>query len=238
MVRAFVGDSTITRLFGIGWQLTPCSTPMSISAAVSQRVVTVSNVSKYIALEGVDGSGKTTVGKALVERLVAAGEQAILVREPGGTAVGEAVRSLLLDSDSLHVWAEVFLFAAQRAELAGEVIAPALEAGTWVVSDRTYYSSIAYQGRARGLGEERVRAINETGLEGVVPDFVFVLDVDPDMALARQDDPDRIGKEGLPFQSAVRSCYLDLAKSEDKVRVLDGSLSVDELTDRIMEVVS
>jgi dTMP kinase len=194
-------------------------------------------VSKYIALEGVDGSGKSTVGKALVARLTAIGEEAILVREPGGTVVGEAVRRLLLDSDSLGVWAEVFLFAAQRAELANEVIAPALEAGTWVISDRTYYSSIAYQGRARGLGEEKVRGINETGLDGVVPDYVFVLDVDPDIALARQDSPDRIGKEGLEFQMSVRSAYLDLAESDDKVMILDGSLSVDEMAGQIMEVV-
>jgi dTMP kinase len=132
----------------------------------------------------------------------------------------------------------VFLFAAQRAELASEVIGPALEMGTWVISDRTYYSSIAYQGRARGLGEDKVRDINETGLDGVVPDHVFVLDVEPDIALARQDSPDRIGREGLEFQSAVRSCYLDLAESEDKVLVLDGSLSVDELADQIMKVVT
>lgn len=238
MVRALVGDSTITRLFGIGGQLTPSPTLMSISSAVSQPRVTVSSVSKYIALEGVDGSGKTTVGNALVARLDALGEEAILVREPGGTAVGEAVRSLLLDSDSLGVWAEVFLFAAQRAELASDVIAPALETGTWVISDRTYYSSIAYQGRARGLGEDKVRKINETGLDGVIPDHVFVLDVDPDIALTRQDSPDRIGKEGLDFQMAVRACYLDLAESEDKVMMLDGSLTVEELTDQIIEVVT
>lgn len=237
MVRAFVGDSTITRLFGIGGQLTPSQTLMSISSAVSQPVVTVSAVSKYIALEGVDGSGKTTVARALAARLTAAGEDAIVVREPGGTAVGEAVRSLLLDSDSLSPWAEVFLFAAQRAELANVAIEPALKAGTWVISDRTYYSSIAYQGRARRLGEEKVREINETGLDGVVPDYVFVLDVDPEIGLARQDSPDRIGKEGREFQMAVRSCYLDMANSEDKVMILDGSLSVDELTDGIMEVV-
>jgi dTMP kinase len=200
-------------------------------------MVTVSAVSKYIALEGVDGSGKSTVGRALVDRLNALGEEAILVREPGGTVVGEAVRGLLLDSDSLGVWAEVFLFAAQRAELASEVVGPALESGTWVVSDRTYYSSIAYQGRARGLGVDKIRTINETGLDGVLPDYVFVLDVDPDVALARQDSPDRIGKEGLEFQMAVRSAYLDLAKSEDKVMVLDGSLSVEDLADRILEVV-
>ena len=199
-------------------------------------MVTVSAVSKYIALEGVDGSGKTTVGSALVQHLIASGEIAILVREPGGTELGEVVRGLLLDSESLDDWAEVFLFAAQRAELARAVIAPALESGTWVVSDRTYYSSIAYQGRGRGLGEDKVRAINEIGLDGVVPDHVFVLDVEPDVALARQDAPDRIGREGLEFQSAVRASYLDLAVTEDKVMVLDGSLSVGEMVSRIMEV--
>ena len=236
MVRALVGDSTITRLFGIDRQLTPCRGAMSISVLASQGVVTVSAVSKYIALEGVDGSGKTTVGSALVQHLIASGETAILVREPGGTELGEVVRGLLLDSESLDDWAEVFLFAAQRAELARAVIAPALESGTWIVSDRTYYSSIAYQGRGRGLGEDQVRAINEIGLDGVVPDHVFVLDVEPDVALARQDTPDRIGREGLEFQNAVRSSYLDLAAAEEKVMVLDGSLSVGEMVTRIMEV--
>lgn len=210
---------------------------MSISGSLSPPLVTVSGVTKYIALEGVDGSGKTTVGRTLVERLQAEGERAVLVREPGGTDVGEAVRALLLDSESLDDWAEVFLFAAQRAELAREVVAPALDDGIWVISDRTYYSSIAYQGRARGLGEEKVRAINETGLSGVLPDHVFVLDVEPDVALARQAAPDRIGKEGVEFQAAVRSCYLDLAASEEKVVVLDGSLSVDEMVSRILETV-
>jgi dTMP kinase len=211
---------------------------MSISGSVSPSLVTVSGVSKYVALEGVDGSGKSTVGKAVVERLEQSGEEAILVREPGGTEVGEVVRSLLLDSAALDDWAEVFLFAAQRAELARDVIAPALEVGTWVVSDRSYYSSIAYQGRARGLGEDRVRSINEIGLDGVVPDHVFVLDVEPDVALARQDRPDRIGKEGVAFQAAVRSCYLDLADAEEKVVVLDGSMSADEMAKRIMEIIT
>lgn len=210
---------------------------MSISGCLSPSLVTVFAVTKYIALEGVDGSGKSTVGRALVKRLGDLGEEAILVREPGGTDVGEAVRRLLLDSGSLDHWAEVFLFAAQRAELAREVIAPALEGGTWVVSDRTYYSSIAYQGRARGLGEETVRSINETGLDGVLPDHVFVLDVEPDVALARQDDPDRIGKEGVDFQAAVRSCYLDLADAEEKVVVVDGTMTVDDMVEMILEIV-
>lgn len=238
MVLAFVGDSTMTRLLGIGGQLTPDVGRMSISAVVSRPVVTVSPVSTYLALEGVDGSGKTTVGKALVAALAQRGVEAILVREPGGTAVGEAIRTLLLDTESLDEWAEVFLFAAQRAELAREVIAPALDADTWVISDRTYYSSIAYQGRARGLGEEKVREINETGLDGVIPDHVFVLDVEPDVALERQHRPDRIGKEGVEFQAAVRNCYLELAETEEKVTILAGGLSVDEAVSEILEVVA
>lgn len=236
MVRAFVGDSTMTRLFDIGSQLTPTRWPMSISSVVSWLLVTVAAVSKYLALEGVDGSGKSTVASALADRLSREGITALVVREPGGTPLGEVVRELLLDSQKLDEWAEVFLFAAQRAELASEVIGPALSAGTWVISDRSYYSSIAYQGRARGLGEEKVREINETGLHGVVPDHVFVIDVEPGLALGRQDRPDRIGREGEAFQSEVRACYLDLAASEDKVTVVDGTLSVDDIVSQIVSV--
>lgn len=194
------------------------------------------NVSRYIALEGVDGSGKSTVSAALARRLQDLGHQVVTVREPGGTTVGEVVRGLLLDSKSLDVRAEALLFAAQRAELASGMIAPALAKGEWVISDRTYYSSIAYQGRARGLGEREVREINEWGLDGVVPDVVFVLDVDPERALDRQDRADRIGGQGVEFQGEVRRSYLDMAAADpERVVILDGSLSVDELVDRILE---
>ncbi len=200
--------------------------------------VSVAFVSKYIALEGGDGSGKSTVAEALGARIETAGGEVVIVREPGGTPMGEVVRGLLLDSDRLDDWAEVFLFAAQRAELARGVVAPALDAGKWVISDRTYYSSIAYQGRGRGLGDDEVRAINERGLVGVVPDHVFVLDVDPETALARQHNADRIGKEGVDFQEKVRAAYLDLAEREpEKVVILDGSLPVGQLVDLIAEVV-
>jgi len=204
----------------------------------SPVLVTVAFVKRYVALEGGDGSGKSTIAAALSARLEALGNDVIVVREPGGTQVGEAIRGLLLDSEKLDDWAEVFLFAAQRAELAREVIVPALEAGGWVISDRTYYSSIAYQGRGRGLGEERVRHINEVGLDGVVPDWVFVLDVDPVSALARQHDPDRIGKQGVEFQEAVRASYIALADTDDKVSIVDGNRTVEEIVDLIVEAVS
>lgn len=195
-------------------------------------------VGRYVALEGGDGSGKSTVARALAERLEAAGEEVVIVREPGGTPLGEAIRDLLLESETLDDWAEVFLFAAQRAELARAVIDPALSTGKWVVSDRTYYSSIAYQGRARGLGESEVRGINEQGLGGTIPDHVFVLDVDPGAALARQHREDRIGKEGVEFQERVRQSYRELARREPgRVTLLSGSMPVDELVDQILEVV-
>jgi len=194
-------------------------------------------VSKYIALEGGDGAGKSTVATALARRLEEAGKKVISVREPGGTKLGEAIRALLLESARVDDWAEAFLFAAQRAELAREVIAPALEAGVWVISDRSYYSSIAYQGRGRGLGEEEVRAVNELGLGGVVPHHVFALDVDPAVALSRQDGEDRIGTEGVELQAAVRRAYRDLARRDETVTLLPGALSVGEMVDRIAEVV-
>jgi dTMP kinase len=190
---------------------------------------------RYIALEGGDGSGKTTLSSALAARLRARGQEVVEVREPGGTTLGEAVRELLLDSDHVDPWAELFLFAAQRAQLVREVVAPALSRGAWVISDRTYYSSIAYQGRARGLGEQRVREINEMGLDGVVPGRVFVLEVDPGTGLGRQDRADRIGSESIVFQEAVSDAYRDLAGSEpDRVVLLDGGEPVETLVDRVI----
>lgn len=190
---------------------------------------------RYLALEGGDGSGKTTLSSALAARLRARGQEVVEVREPGGTTLGETIRELLLDSDHVDPWAEVFLFAAQRAQLVREVVAPALSRGAWVISDRTYYSSIAYQGRARGLGEHQVREINEVGLEGVVPGRVFVLEVDPGTGLGRQHRPDRIGSESVGFQEAVSDAYRDLAGADpDRVRLLDGRAPVETLVDQVM----
>ncbi len=192
---------------------------------------------RYIALEGGDGSGKTTLSAALASRLRGRGDEVVEVREPGGTPLGESLRALLLDSDHVDPWAEVLMFAAQRAQLARDVVGPALERGAWVISDRTYYSSIAYQGRARGLGEDRVREINETALDGVVPERVFVIEVDPSTALERQHRTDRIGSETVAFQEAVRAAYRQLAAEDPQtVVLLDGAETVDDLVEQVMRV--
>jgi dTMP kinase len=117
------------------------------------------------------------------------------------------------------------------------VITPALDRGSWVISDRTYYSSIAYQGRARGLGEELVREINEVGLQGTLPRWVFVIEIDVEAALGRQQRPDRIGSESVDFQAAVMRAYRDLVVAEPgRVFLVDGAQSVDDLVDDILEI--
>ncbi len=194
-------------------------------------------MSRYIALEGVDGSGKTTVARAMARRLESEGHEVVVVREPGGTNLGEEVRRLLLHSDEMTPWAEAALFAAQRAQLASEVVGPALERGAFVISDRSYYSSLAYQGAARGLGVEAVRALNEAVLDGVIPDLVAVLELEPEVALARQMDPDRIGSTGVRFQEQVADAYRSLALSEpDRVKLVAADGSVDETARRVLEL--
>ena len=175
----------------------------------------------------------------MVDRLRAQGGEAIAVREPGGTQLGEEIRRLLLHSGDMSPWAEAALFAAGRAQLVAEVVKPALERGVWVVSDRSYYSSLAYQGGARGLGIETVRALNEAVLLGVLPDHVIVIDVDPEVGLHREDGVDRISSAGLDFQKAVAGAYRDIGDSGDpRIRFVSGLGTPDTVVDRIMEIVS
>lgn len=183
---------------------------------------------RYIAFEGVDGAGKSTVAEAVAEHLRADGFQVVGVREPGATAVGEAIREILLHShDDLVPWAEALLFAAARAQLAEQTLRPLLEAGAWVLSDRSVYSSLAYQGGARELGVDIVRTINAAGLAGVWPDLVILLDVEPHTGLAREEDTDRIGAEGVALQQRVAATYRTLADSDQRVVAIDGSVDIE-----------
>ncbi|MGF1665679.1 MAG: dTMP kinase [Acidimicrobiia bacterium] len=192
-------------------------------------------MSVYVGLEGVDGSGKTSVAAAMATTLSAQDFEVVLVREPGGTGLGEEIRRLLLHSDDMVPWAEAALFAAQRAQLAAEVIAPALARGAWVISDRTYYSSLAYQGAARGLGIEPVRSLNETVLGGVLPDLVAVIDVDAEVGLRRQHGEDRIGGAGLAFQQAVSDAYHRLATADpERVVLVDPSGGIEDVAARVL----
>lgn len=185
---------------------------------------------RYVAFEGIEGAGKSTIARHVAERLSDRGVDVVLVREPGGTEVGEGIRRLLLDAPvAMSPWTEALLFAAARAQLAAEVVAPALQRGAWVLSDRTVYSSLAYQGGARRLGVETVRAVNEAGLDGVWPDLVVLLRLDPAEGLARQDGADRIGSEDLPFHGEVADTFAALARLEpDRFVVVDADQGIEE----------
>ena len=187
----------------------------------------------YIAFEGIDGAGKSTVVPAVAARLEADGHEIVMVREPGGTETGESIRSTLLGhSEGMSLRTEALLFAAARAQLATEVIAPALAEGKLVLSDRTVYSSLAYQGGARGLGVESVREPNAWGLDGVWPQMVVLLELDAAAGLSREDQSDRISSEGIALMATVAETYAELAAAEPEVFVVvDASRPVRDVVD-------
>lgn len=188
-------------------------------------------MSRYAAIEGVDGAGKSTVASGLAAEFEKRGVDVVRVREPGGTPAGEAIRSILLGSTSdLADWTEALLFAAARAQLAASIVAPALAEGQTVISDRSVYSSLAYQGAGRGLDLDAVRKVNEAGLRGVWPDTVVLLRLDPEHGLAREDEADRISLAGAELHRRVAEAYERLAAAEpDRFVVIDATGTIDEV---------
>lgn len=193
----------------------------------------------FISFEGVDGSGKSTQAALLAAALREEGRDVLEIREPGGTPAAERVRELLADpATPLDPVAELMLFLAARADLVGSVLRPALEAGTWVVSDRYADSTEAYQGHARGLGPERVRELNRAATGGLMPDLTIMLEVDPGLALDRAVDGGRFEAEGEGFQRRVRDAYRGIAERESaRVVVLDGSGSEEEVHRAVLDAV-
>jgi len=189
----------------------------------------------FVTFEGVDGSGKSTQARLLADRLRAEGRDVVLTREPGGTALGEEIRRLLLHGENVAPWAEAALFAAARAQLVDEVIRPALARGADVVCDRYLDSSLAYQGMARGLGIERVLELNLLATSGLLPDRTFLVLVPPGEAAVRGDDePDRIEREGPDFAEEVDRAYREIARVfGQRVVVVDGSLKPEDIAEII-----
>lgn len=166
----------------------------------------------FVTLEGIDRSGKSTQAALLADAL---GDDAVAVREPGGTAAGERVRDILKDPEvQLSAEGEALLFAAARAELVRQVIRPALDSGRTVVCDRFLDSSLAYQGVARGLGVEAVAALNATAVGELSPDVTVLLELDTAAAGTRDAEDDRFEREGDALQRAVAQAYGALADAE------------------------
>jgi dTMP kinase len=189
----------------------------------------------FITFEGQDGSGKTTQAALLAGWLREQGHEVVASREPGGTALGEAIRDLVLHGLEMTAWAEATLFASARAEHVERVIRPALDRGAWVVCDRYVDSSVAYQGIARGLGVESVLELNRVVTDGLMPDKTFVLLLEADAARQRQGvELDRIEREDEAFRSVVADAYRELERLfPDRIVALDGTAAADEIAEQI-----
>jgi dTMP kinase len=193
---------------------------------------------RLITLEGLDGAGKTTLAEGLRAAL---GGDVVVLREPGGVALSEAVRALVKDpAHDVDPRAEALLYAAARAQLVAQRVRPELEAGRTVVLDRFVDSSLAYQGAGRGLGVEAVRAINAFGTGGLAPERTLLLRVDAATRAARREDrgeaPDRLELAGDRFFAQVAAAYDELAAAEpERIRVLDARRSPDEVLGDALE---
>jgi dTMP kinase len=200
---------------------------------------------RFITFEGGEGCGKSTQVVRLAAALEERGLKVLLTREPGGTRLSELIRTLLKDEaeDPPVDRAELLLFLAARAQLVRNVIAPALEAGTWVISDRFSDSTVAYQGYGRGLPVDFVRAANDFACEGLRPDLTFLLDLDPETAerrmrgreAATNTSADRIERAGSGFHARLRKGFLELAAADaPRFSVVDASKSPDEVASVVL----
>lgn len=204
----------------------------------------------FIVFEGIEGSGKSTHVRLLSNRLAQEGRKVLVTREPGGTALGEAVRKILQGQPGdidISPESELMLFAASRAQLVRDVVLPALARGDVVISDRFVDSTVAYQGYARGLAMDALFVVNRFVVGAAVPNLIILMDLDVAEGLRRlavRNDgagrsSDRIEREDVQFHEKVRAGYLDIArKHSDRTRVIDAARTVDEVSAEVWETVS
>ncbi|MBW3595392.1 MAG: dTMP kinase [Actinobacteria bacterium] len=211
----------------------------AIGARHLERATSVPTNGYFVAFEGGEGAGKSTQMSAFVRWLEAQGEDVVTTREPGGTAIGDRIRTLLLDNAASEMGprTEALLYAADRAQHVSEVIKPALDAGKVVISDRFVDSSLAYQGIARGLGLEEIYRISQWATGGILPDLVFFLKVDAEQGLSRvPGEHDRLEREAAHFHDRVADAYASLAKRfSQRFVVVDASQPAEEVHRDVVE---
>ena len=226
-MRSFRGGALTARLRGLEFR------PRPVGGGARRGM--------FIVFEGVEGSGKTTHMDGLRRFLEEFGKEVVLTREPGGTVIGERIRAVLLDpaAKEMDSKAEALLYAAARAQHVAQVIRPALDAGKAVLSDRYLDSSIAYQGLARGLGDDDIFRLNVWATDELIPDLVILLNIDAEAGLARSTGaPDRIEQEDIAFHRKVGAAYLQLAKAyPSRFTVIDASQPSDVVQDLVEKAV-
>ncbi len=198
----------------------------------------------FITFEGPDGSGKTTVSKKVIERLLADGYKVTYSREPGGSDIAEQIRKVILDPENTAMDArtEALLYAASRRQHLVEKVLPVLAEGTTVICDRFIDSSLAYQGCGREIGIEEVYSINQFAIEGHMPDRTIFLNIDAETGLARiqrgRDYLDRLDQESVAFHERVHAGYQEVIRRyADRMTVIDASRDVDAVTEDAYQAV-
>ena len=195
---------------------------------------------RFITLEGIDGAGKSTHVGTVAELLKARGKDVVVTREPGGTPLGEKLRSVLL-SEKLNIDTETLLMFAARREHIVRVIEPALANGRWVVSDRFTDATYAYQGAGGGIAADRIAVLERWVNDGLKPDLTLVFDVPVEVALARlpKDRRDRFESENRAYFERVRAAYLERAAAEPRrVRVVDGRKALEDVKKEVENIIS
>jgi dTMP kinase len=193
---------------------------------------------KFIVIDGPDGAGKTTQAQLLAEFLTESGLEIARIRDPGGTAIGDEIRTILLDRKhhKMSVQCELMLYMASRAQLASEVIAPALTAGKCVLGDRYVSSTIAYQG-AGGADVQAITQAARIAVGTAMPDLTVILDIDSQLGLARaarEGQADRIESKHIDYHRKVREIFLDQARNApDRFTVISGEGSVDDIQQQL-----
>ena len=197
---------------------------------------------RFIALDGVDGAGKSSQIAALVRWLEGDGRTVVTCRDPGATPAGDAIRAILLDRHDLHVspTAEMLLYMAARAQLVAEIVAPALDRGDWVISDRYLLANIVYQGHAGGLDPEVIRQVGRIATAGIMPDLVLVLDVDLETAARRIARPlDKLENRGDDYRRRLRAGFrAEAERAPDAITVIDAAGTIDEVAAHIRAAVA
>lgn len=196
---------------------------------------------KFITLEGMDGAGKSTHIPSIIEMLKARGREVVSTREPGGTPLGERLRELLLH-EAMHAETETLLMFAARREHIANVIAPALERGAYVLSDRFTDATFAYQSGAKGVPANKVEILEQWVQEDLQPDITLLFDVPVEVSIARlagARSPDKFERESADFFTRIRNAYLERArKNPQRFRVIDGSKSLEEVAKAVKDIIA
>ena len=195
----------------------------------------------FISFEGIDFCGKSTQIDLLNDYLTEKNKKVEVVREPGSTEISDKVREILLDkkNDKMFGETELFLFSASRSQLVREKIRPYLEKGYYVISDRFHDSSTAYQGFGRGVSLETIKLIHQLAIGDTIPDLTFYMDVPVGVANERKKKQskgklDRIEQSDIDFYNNVRNGYLDIAKNEERVKIIDGTQTIEVIRNQII----